>query len=49
MDASIVVKMVTNRMNVQNRKKVDHHLVAAVVVVVVAVAVVVEKDQVSSR
>jgi hypothetical protein len=42
MHASIVVKMVINHLNVQNRKKVDHRLVAVAVVVVVGVVVAVE-------
>jgi hypothetical protein len=42
-DASIVVKMVINRLNAQNQKNL------VVVVVQAAVVQVVEKDQVSSR
>ena len=39
-----MVKTVTNRLNVQNRRKVDHHsVVAAVVVVVVVVAPVADQ------
>jgi hypothetical protein len=40
MHASIVVKMAINHLNVQNRKKVDHRLVAVAVAVVVVVVVV---------